>query len=217
MRTNPKSTTTGSAYIAGPGLALLLAVLWLLGNTDQAHACKCVVPASPSEEIEKFDVVFAGRVLSVHHSFDPNALSYSPGDITTVGFSVSTVWKGAVEENITLTTPPTGGSCGFAFVEGEEYVVYAYKAAEGAPNISANICSRTALLQDAQEDVDAFGKGYPPQGGTAGTSPGQPKDSGTGITRMIILAIVAAMAVLAAVGAMYARRRSQGGDPTASR
>ena len=117
MRTNPKGTITGSVYTAGAGLALLLAVLWLLGNTDQAYACKCVVPGSPDEEIEKFDVVFAGRVLSVHHSFDPNALSYSPGDITTVGFRVSTVWKGAVEENMMLTTPPTGGSCGFAFVE----------------------------------------------------------------------------------------------------
>ncbi len=210
MRTNPKGTITGGVYIAGAGLALLLAVLWLLGNKNQAYACKCVVPGSPSEEIEKFDVVFAGRVLSVHHSFDPNALSYSPSDITTVGFSVSTVWKGAVEENITLTTPPTGGSCGFAFVEGAEYVVYAYKAAEHVPNLSANICSRTALLQEAQEDVDAFGKGNPPQGGTVGTSPGQPQDSGTRITRTIILAIVAAAAVLAAVGAMFARRRSRG-------
>lgn len=210
MRTNPKGTITGHAYIAGAGLALLFAVLWLLGTTDHAYACKCAVPGSPDEEIKKFDVVFIGRVLSVHHSFDPNALSYSPSDITTVGFSASTVWKGAVEENITLTTPPTGGSCGFAFVEGEEYVVYAYKAAEDAPNLSANICSRTALLQEAQEDVDAFGDGKPPQGGTVGTSPGQPQDSGTRITRTIILAIVAAAAVLAAVGAMLARRRSQG-------
>lgn len=210
MRTNSESTITGRVYITGAGLALLLAVLWLFGNTDQAYACKCVVPGSPSEEIEKFDAVFAGRVLSVHHSFDPNALSYSPGDITTVGFRVSAVWKGAVEENITLATPPTGGSCGFAFVEGEEYVVYAYKAAGDTPNLSANICSRTALLQEAQEDVDAFGKGDPPQGGTIGTSPGQPQDSGTGITRTIILAIVAAAAVLAAAGAIFARRRSQG-------
>ncbi len=210
MRTNSESTITGSVYIAGAGIALLLAVLWLFGNTDQTYACKCVVPGSPSEEIDKFDVVFAGRVLSVHHSFDPNALSYSPGDITTVGFRVSTVWKGAVEENITLTTPPAGGSCGFAFVEGEEYVVYAYRAAEDAPNLSANICSRTALLQEAQEDVDAFGDGNPPQGGTVGTSPGQPQESGTGITRTIILAIVAAAAVLAAAGAMFTRRRSQG-------
>ena len=216
MSTNSRSTTTGSAYIVGAGLVFLLVVLWLLGDTEEAYACKCVVPGSPSEEMEKFDAVFAGRVLSVHHSFDPNALSFSPGDITTVGISVSTVWKGAVEENITLTTPPTGGSCGFAFAEGEEYVVYAYNTAEDAPNLSANICSRTALMQEAQEDVDAFGEGYPPPGATAGTSPGQPQDSRTGITRTIILAIVAAAAVLAAA-AMYARRRSQGGDPGASR
>ena len=216
MLTNPKSTTVASVYIAGAGLAIVLGVIWLLGNTEEAYACKCVVPGSPSEELEKFDVVFAGRVLSVRHSFDPNALSYSPGDITTVGFSVSTVWKGTVEENVTLTTPPTGGSCGFAFAEGEEYVVYAYKTAEDAPALSVSICSRTALLQEAQDDIDALGEGYLPQGGTAGASPGQPQDSGTSMTRTIILAIVAAAAVLAAA-AMYARRRSQRGDSSASR
>ena len=189
---------------------IVFSVLWLLSNADQAYACKCAVPGSPSEEMEKFHAVFAGEVLTIHHSFDPNASSFSPDDITTVGFSVSTVWKGAVEENTTLTTPPTGGSCGFAFLEGEEYVVYAYKPTGDESRLSASICSRTALLQEAQEDVDAFGEGNAPQGGTAGTSPEQPPDTGTNMTRTIILAIVAAAAVLTAGAAMYARRRGQG-------
>ncbi len=199
-----------SLYIGGLALAVMFAVLWLVGNTEQAYACKCVVPGTPSDEMEKFDAVFTGRVLTVQHSFDPNAASFSPGDLTTVGFTVSTVWKGSVDEAATVTTPPTGGSCGFAFVEGEEYVVYAHKPTGDESGLSANICSRTALLGEAQEDVDAFGEGYAPQGGTAAAPPGQPADTGTNMTRTIILAIIAAVAVLTAGAAMYARRRGQG-------
>ena len=89
-------------------LALMLGVFWLLGNVQQAYACKCAVPGSPSEELEKFDAVFAGRVLSIEHSFDPNAASVSPGDHTTVGFTVNTVWKGTVDKNYRPHHPAYG-------------------------------------------------------------------------------------------------------------
>ncbi len=188
-------------------LALILGVLWLLGTTEQAYACKCVVPGSPSEELEKFDAVFAGKVLSIQHSFDPAATSPSPGDHTTVSFSVNTVWKGTVDSNIDLTTPPTGGSCGFAFVEGEEYIVYAYEGAEQNANLNVSICSRTALLAEAQADRDALGEGYAPQGGGDDpAAPEQPQDTGAGMTWVVILVIIAAVAVIVG-GAGYARAR----------
>ena len=187
-------------------LALMLGVFWLLGNVEQAYACKCVVPGSPSEELEKFDAVFTGRVLSIEHSFDPNASSVSPGDHTTVGFTVNTVWKGTVDKNIDLTTPPTGGSCGFAFVEAEDYIVYAYEGTEENANLNVSICSRTALLAEAQADMEALGEGYAPQGGTAGPSSEQPQETGSNMTWVIILVIVAAVAVIVG-GAGYARAR----------
>lgn len=187
-------------------LALMLGALWLLGTTEQAYACKCVVPGSPSEELEKFDAVFTGRVLSVEHSFDPNASSFSPGDHTTISFSVDTVWKGTVDKNIDITTPPTGGSCGFAFVEGEEYIVYAYEGAEQTDNLSVSICSRTALLAEAQADLDALGEGYAPQSGTDGPSPEQPQGPERGTRWVIILVVVAAIVVIMG-GAGYGRAR----------
>ena len=162
---NPDQKRIGSMapYIWAVALAFMLGGLWLLGTAQQAYACKCVVPGSPSEELEKFDAVFAGKVLSVEHSFDPNASSFSPGDHTTIGFSVDTVWKGTVDQNTDLTTPPTGGSCGFAFVDGEEYIVYAYEGAEESAGLNVSICSRTALLAEAQADIDALGEGYAPR------------------------------------------------------
>ncbi len=127
-------------------LALMVSVLWFLGDPGQVNACKCAEPGSPSEELEKFAAVFAGRVVSIEHSFDPEAASYSPEDRTTVGFEVSAVWKGAVHEIMYITTPPTGGSCGFTFIDGEEYIVYAYDSAYPNGGYTVGICSRTALL-----------------------------------------------------------------------
>ena len=81
-------------------IALMMGVLWFLGNLGQVYACKCAEPGTPSEELEKFSAVFAGRVVSIQHSYDPNATSVSPEDRTTVGFEVSTVWKGLVHEEM---------------------------------------------------------------------------------------------------------------------
>ena len=61
------------ASVSLVGLALLVGVIWFLGTPGPVYACKCVVPGSPSEELEKFSAVFAGRVVSVQHSFDPDA------------------------------------------------------------------------------------------------------------------------------------------------
>ena len=127
MATNRQRMVSTFAPSSLVGLALLVGVLWFLGTPGPVYACKCAVPGNPSEELEKFSAVFAGRVVSVQHSFDPDAGSVvrEAEDRTTVGFEVSVVWKGNVHEDMYITTPPTGGSCGFTFVEGEEYIVYA--------------------------------------------------------------------------------------------
>ena len=181
-------------------LALMVSVLWLLGDPGQVHACKCAQPGTPSEELEKFSAVFAGRAVSIQHSYDPKAASVSPEDRTTVGFEVSAVWKGTVHEDMYITTPPTGGSCGFTFIDGEEYIVYA----DGGYTVG--ICSRTALLGQAQADLDALGEGHTPTAVTGGPAPEQPQDMVAGRTWVIILAVAAAVVVAVGIVA-YARAR----------
>ena len=77
-----KGVTNGAhganASVSVVSLALIVSVIWFLGNPGQVHACKCAEPGSPSEELEKFAAVFAGRVVSIEHSYDPNAASVSP-------------------------------------------------------------------------------------------------------------------------------------------
>ena len=194
--------------VAVLSLALMLGVLWFLGNPGQVYACKCAQPGTPSEELEKFSAVFAGRVVSIQHSYDPNAASVSPEDRTTVGFEVSAVWKGTVHQDMNITTPPTGGSCGFTFIEGEEYIVYAYDSAFADGSYTVGICSRTALLDQAEADIDALGEGNAPQAGTGVSEPEEPQDSAVSRAWTVILAVAAT--TLAAGGLVVyaiARRR----------
>ena len=172
-----KRQGTGSTAVRAAvwSLALIVGVLWFLGDPGQVHACKCAQPGTPSEEVEKFSAVFAGRAVSIQHSYDPKATSVSPKDRTTVGFEVSAVWKGTVHEDMYITTPPTGGSCGFTFVEGEEYIVYAHDSNYADGGYTVGICSRSALLGQAQADIDALGEGNAPQAGTGGPAPEEPQ------------------------------------------
>ena len=194
--------------VGAVSLALVISVLWFLGNAGQVYACKCAVPGSPSEEMEKFAAVFAGRVVSIEHSFDPDAAAVSPDDRTTVGLEVSTVWKGTVHEDMYVTTPPTGGSCGFTFTEGEEYILYAHDSAYDDGGYTVSICSRTALLGQAQADIDAFGEGDPPRAGTAGPLPEKPQGTVESRAWVVILGAAATVLVLGGI-VVYAwvRRR----------
>ncbi len=184
----PLRSTLGVA-----SFALLLGFLWFLAAAGQALACSCVEPDSPTEELAKFDAVFVGTVFSVQHSYDPEGTSVTPDDRTTIGFEVSTVWKGTVHETMYITTPPTGGSCGYTFVAGEEYIVYAYESHYGDDSYTASICSRTALLSAAQADLDALGEGQAPQAGTKGPAP---EDTQSSLNAGWVFALVLAAAIL---------------------
>ena len=198
--------TASSVGVAA--VAVVLSVLWFLGSAGQAYACKCAQPGPPSEEMEKFVAVFAGRVVSIEHSFDPGAATVTPDDRTTVGLEVSTVWKGAVHQDMYVTTPPTGGSCGFTFTEGEEYILYAHDSAYDDGGYTVSICSRTALLSQAQADIEAFGDGDAPRSGSAGPKPEETQGVGESSTWVIVLgaaAVVLLLGVLSAV--VWVRRR----------
>ena len=174
MRTaiaQPQGKRFTVSSVSAVAFALVLSVLWILGNAGQAYACKCAQPGPPSEEMEKFVAVFAGKVVSIEHSFDPGAATVTPDDRTTVGLEVSAVWKGAVHQDMYVTTPPTGGSCGFTFTEGEEYILYAHDSPYEDGGYTVSICSRTALLSQAQADIEAFGDGDAPRSGSAGPKP----------------------------------------------
>ena len=177
-------------------LAFVFSFVWFLVSAGHVYACKCAEPGPPMEELGKFDAVYVGKVFLVQHSYDPEAKSVTPEDRSTIGFEVSAVWKGSVHETTYITTPPTGGSCGYTFVEGEEYIVYASASPYGDDSYTASICSRTALLSAAQADLDALGEGEAPQAGTKGPAPADSEDAATDISAGWIFALVLAGALL---------------------
>lgn len=182
--------SVASVYVVA--LAFMLSFAWFLVSVNSAYACKCVLPGSPTEEIEKFDAVFAGTVFLVQHSYDPEGKTVALEDRSTIGFEVSAVWKGAIHETTYITTPPIGGACGYTFVEGEEYIVYASDSHYGDDSYTASICSRTALLSAAQADLDALGEGQAPQAGTKGPAP---EATQSGLNAGWIFALVLAVAI----------------------
>ena len=183
-------------------LAIAVAALWLLAGSGTVHACSCVMPGAPAEELKSHAAVFAGQVVSLSQVNRPGQAA-SPGLAGTgVDFRVNRVWKGDVEENTRITTPPTGGACGVPFAEGEEYLVYAYASAPEDGGYSANICSRTRPLSEAAEDLEALGEGNPPA--TAGPV-AEPQASL--VARPYLFVPLASLVAALAVAAFFLLRR----------
>ena len=188
--------------------AIMITFLWSFYSPGQLHACTCLAPGSPAEELEEADAVFAGRVASIHSHDDRSARSdTSTGySFKVVGFEVSTVWKGTVHEEMYITTAPDAPACGFNFKRRKEYIVYAYGNPDNDWGYGTGWCSRTALLRQARGDLDALGGGHVPITGTGGPVPEQTPSLFVSRAWFIALAVVAAVIVIGGV-VVYPRFR----------
>jgi hypothetical protein len=136
------------------------------------HACSCVLhPGSQKEIAERAlsssDAVFSGEVVDLQ-----NIGMFGPRD--TVTLRVSEVWKGTDQRTLEVRTPSQGSACGYAFKEGQEYLVYAY----GKQDLKVDACGETKQLSKADEDLAVLGNGEKPTDGdddltdTSGVVPG---------------------------------------------
>ena len=115
-------------------ITVLLSVIW---------PCDCAPPPYPEEAYEMADVVFSGEVTNV--ILDWNNL------IKEVSIDVYDVWKGSIGSQIIILTGIDDGICGYNFQVNEEYLIYGNYSGD---YIWTNICTRTNLLADAEEDLD---------------------------------------------------------------
>ncbi len=122
----------------------LLSLGLVVGTAGEAQACSCMVPPPAEEALKEADAVFVGQVLG-GEAKDRMTLE--------VRLAVERRWKGAESEEITVRTATSGAACGFSFTEGERYLVYGYEH-EGVLQVS--LCSRTAPLDRAEEDIEAL-------------------------------------------------------------
>ena len=163
-------------------LTLLIAMIGalLLVHPDLVYACKCVTPGPPSEELGNSDLVISGRVVSIQSidgrdgaAADPDAEAPDFG-VYGIELDVEAVWKGTAQETVYLTTNRDSASCGFTFVEGASYVIYAQD------DLNVNRCSRTRLLSEATQDLEELGEGSEPAEGAASPPEGLSESGPTG-------------------------------------
>lgn len=128
------------------------AVIWILTTfaaVSTATACSCVPPGTPYEELQRSDFVFAGRVLAV--GTDPAAGAF--GRVRVRFQRIRTFGASPDNDSDVVFTGPHEAACGFRFRRGAYYIVYAN---ENDGSYHTSICTRTARLSDAEEDLAAF-------------------------------------------------------------
>lgn len=158
--------------------SVVLALTVLL--PDCASACSCAaLPGTPQERATRAlsgsTAVFSGEVVAVEEP--PPATAMIEGTMAfimeegqaTVTLRASEVWKGPRQQTVVVDAAADSGSgCGYPFVAGEEYLVYAT-----GDDPSVSLCSETKPLSEAGADLEALGDGEAPEpGGTLSDTSG---------------------------------------------
>lgn len=137
----------------------LLVFIFMIGSFPSiSRACSCAYLPSVEEEVESSKAVFSVKVVDIKEKL--NLKGYTTKSVL---FEVTNTWKGVEESQIIITTGQGGGDCGYNFIKGEEYLVYANESIMyGAKSLVSIICNRTGVLSSSQEDLEILGEGQPP-------------------------------------------------------
>ena len=127
----------------------LVVALSVLSYAPHAHACSCM-RLTPSEGLTSSYAVFTGEVTDI----DKN--DSTPFGGREVTLRVKEMWKGEPAEELRVHTASSSAACGYGFVKGVTYLVYAVR--DEADPLRVSLCSRTAPVADAKEDLDFLGK-----------------------------------------------------------
>jgi hypothetical protein len=105
---------------------------------------------SPAEGVSSSHAVFTGEVTAITKN---EATRFGGLEVT---LRVKKVWMGAPSEETKVHTASSSAACGYPFLIGKTYLVYV--ASDEADPMRVSLCSRTALVEDAGEDLDFLGK-----------------------------------------------------------
>src|SRR5688500_12677103 len=128
-------------------LALAVVAVAVPWRSQPAVACSCVAGLTP-DNLEFSDVVFAGTVLAGERP-EPKDSPFDP--ISRDAFHIVTlaadhVWLGDVGSRVEIVSAKHGATCGYEFVDGQRYLVYA--ASRGSSSLEASLCSPTRPYDD---------------------------------------------------------------------
>lgn len=130
-------------------IALLFLSLASLSYATEASACSCM-KLTPSEGLTSSYAVFTGEVIAIEMN---TATRFGGLEVT---LRVKQMWKGDPSEELKVHTAGSSAACGYSFGEGTTYLVYAVR--DDADPLRVSLCSRTAPISQAKEDLDFLGK-----------------------------------------------------------
>jgi hypothetical protein len=147
-----------------------------------AYACSCSMdPGSIDAEraLADSEAVLSGEVVEIER--DSQTLK--------VTLRASEVWKGPQRETLEVSTPSYGAACGYAFKEGQEYLVYA-NSYTGNQGLEVDYCNGTRRLAEAQAHLEVLGAGKKPTGGEvlSDTSGGVSAGAMAGLAALVLAA-----------------------------
>ena len=116
----------------------------LVIDPSAAVACSCV-SMTQAQMVDNANVIFAGTVTDTaggaSFGLGPGGCYQrtGTGDPVKVTFAVETVYKGDIARTVTVSTAFGSASCGYVFVAGKKYTVFATTAPNGG--LATNLCS----------------------------------------------------------------------------
>lgn len=145
----PRSGSRSKSLFTATVFSLMTVAV--LSTPNAAQACSCVAPGSPYEELQRSDLVFVGRVMSIDRSDDEGYTQFKVSFQRIRSFGTS-----SGGDRVTVRTAGNSAACGFAFSKGRHYLVY---ASEVEGHLWTSLCTRTASVSQAREDLVAFNAG----------------------------------------------------------
>lgn len=135
-------------------LLLVFAALLFIG--DSAAACTCRGPRQidgfhPCITYSRADAVFTGQVVGVSFAqLDPDGKPV-PFSQKIFHFAVDEAFRGVEGRTVEVITNPNTASCGYDFVQGQRYFVYARRKGDG--KLTEGLCGPTVPLDAAARDL----------------------------------------------------------------
>lgn len=133
---------------------LLSCPVVLLALAARAEACTCMMPGPPCGAYGSASAVFVGTADAVEGGPRKSGARGEGLDWTprVVKFTVTEAFSGVEGETVEVSTGLGGGDCGYGFVTGTSYLVYAYRQGTTG-RLTTGICTRTRPVAVAEEDL----------------------------------------------------------------
>ena len=135
----------------------LLALLIVVSDARDARACSCMTGTPLCETLWKTPVVFAGEVIDITDV--PGGFDSRLPENRRVTFRVEQSWREDVPREVHVRTGSGGGDCGYPFIKGVRYLVFAHRNGE---QLTTTICSPTKPISDAGEDLEYLKTAFKP-------------------------------------------------------